>query len=435
MPQDNIDYRNRPDTWKQAARGELSSGEYEEFLDSLSMREYVDFERDKENRLGEKEEYLDGIISHMSELKMDGKPLGNEQLLGDNLTKGSELFQLQEFSPQVQTDILVSLAYFRTPEFEKRTAQSLGYDTPEMITGKDREVYDNIIHRGKEAYQHLKFEDSGSLIGSHTEMDTYGTVIVRVPVDNPDSKDLGVASHETAHYVYNSFAPDAVNPGIYHQGEGESLEPSKHYGKDGSPYDRINESNTDPTRVSARMEELDTDYMKEGHRVDDYLKHDNMGYERAADVHGARMTMLREGIWNPFGDEPLTEKHVEEFRQRHPDSRIFDYWNNQEATQNINTIAQNDNGQPSVDRESLLEELRQQVKENVKNTLAEIPKAGADTQNLNTEQSAEVTKSFEKDNLTNEMALLASTKFDIAYESMEAEQQQQQQQHSFGMHV
>ncbi len=138
MPQDNIDYRNRPDTWKQAARGELSSGEYEEFLDSLGMREYVDFERDKENRLGEKEEYLDGIISHMSELKMDGKPLGNEQLLGDNLTKGAELFQLQEFSPQVQTDILVSLAYFRTPEFEKRTAQSLGYDTPEMITGKDR---------------------------------------------------------------------------------------------------------------------------------------------------------------------------------------------------------------------------------------------------------------------------------------------------------
>ena len=270
MPQDHTDYRNRPDTWKQAARGELSSGEYEDFLNSLGMKEYADFKRDEENRLGEKEECLDSITSHMSELKMDGKPLDNEQLLGDNLTKGAELFQLQEFSPQVQTDILVNLAYFRTPEFEKRTAQSLGYDAPEMITGKDRETYDNIIQRGKGAYQHLKFEDSGSLMGSHTEMDAYGTVIVRVPTGNQNDRDLGVASHETAHYVYNSAAPDAVNPGIYHQGEDESLEPSRHYGKEGSPYDRINESNTDPTRVAARMEELDSDYLKEGHSVDDY---------------------------------------------------------------------------------------------------------------------------------------------------------------------
>ena len=434
MPQDHTDYRNRPDTWKQAARGELSSGEYEDFLNSLGMKEYADFKRDEENRLGEKEECLDSITSHMSELKMDGKPLDNEQLLGDNLTKGAELFQLQEFSPQVQTDILVNLAYFRTPEFEKRTAQSLGYDAPEMITGKDREVYDNIIQRGKDAYQHLRFEDSGSLMGSHTEMDAYGTVTVRVPAGNPDDKGLGVASHETAHYVYNSVAPDAVNPGIYHQGEGESLEPSKHYGKEGSPYDRINESKTDPTRVSARMEELDTDYMKEGHRVDDYLKHDNMGYERAADVHGARMTMLREGIWNPFGDEPLTEKHIEEFRQRHPDSRVFDYWNNQEATQYINTIAQSNKGQPSAAKEDLLEELRQQVCENVKTTMADSPKSRTDNQGISTELATDTTKTIEKDNFVNDMALQASTRFDIAYESMEAEQQQQQQ-HSFGMHV
>ena len=133
MTKENSEYKNRPDTWKQAARGELSPGEYEDFLNSMGMKEYVDFKRDKENRLGEKEEYLDSVASRTSELKMDGSPLGNEHLLGDDLEKGAELFQLQEFSPQVQTDILLSLAYFRTPGFEKRAAQSLGYDDPEVM--------------------------------------------------------------------------------------------------------------------------------------------------------------------------------------------------------------------------------------------------------------------------------------------------------------
>ena len=53
------------------------------------------------------------------------------------------------------------------------------------------------------------------------------------------------------------------------------------------------------------------------------------------------MIMLQEGIWNPFSGEPLKKEHIEEFQKRHPDSRIFEYWNSKEATYFLNTIAQN----------------------------------------------------------------------------------------------
>lgn len=337
-----------------------------------------------------KEEYLDSIVSGMSEFKVSGKPLTDKELIVNDLQHGSELFNLQEFSPKVQTDILLSLAYFRSPAFRERIDTSLGYAPGSEITPQDVETYNKIVDRAEEAYSGIIFEVENDIAKSHHMITFDGKSIVRIPDGNDqhelDSKlysSLGVTTHEIAHYIYNSAVPDSINPGVHHQGEGESLTPSESYGRDNSPYNRINES--DPTKEQVadwyakkdlerikdlyeggilskdkydkyvqRISGMSPEQLAEHEHVDTHLRHDNTGFERAADVHAARMIMLQEGIWNPFSGEPLKREHIEEFQKRHPDSRIFEYWNNREATYFLNTIAQNEkNGVGTEYKESL----------------------------------------------------------------------------------
>lgn len=344
----------------------------------------------------EKQAYLDGIADRLSELKVSGQPLDSNQLLGADLSYGAESFGLQEFSPKVQTDILLSLAYFRSPAFRKRVDTSLGYapGTGPYMNRQDAETYNQVVERASEAYRDITFEVENDIIESHNMITDDGKSIVRIPDGNDlhelNSKiysSLGVTTHEIAHYIYNSVALDSINPGVYHQGEEESLIPSNNYGKDDSPYNRINES--DPTREQVadwyakidlerakglyeggilskdeydkyvqRIIGMSPEQLAEHENVDINLMHDNTGFERAADVHAARMIMLREGIWNPFGNEPLKKEHIEQFRQRYPDSRIFEYWNSREATYFLNTIAQDgQENSPSVGQKRNLQQM------------------------------------------------------------------------------
>lgn len=295
----------------------------------------------------EKQAYLDGIAGHLSKLKVNGLTLDRNQLLGADLSYGAELFGLQEFSPKVQTDILLSLAYFRSTAFRERVDTSLGYAPGSYMNGQDIETYNQVVERASEAYRDITFEVENNISKSHNMITFDGRSIVHIPDGNDlhehDSKlysSLGVTTHEIAHYIYNSAVPEAINPGIYHQDEGETLTPSNNYGKDNSPFNRINESKPSRKQVADWYAKMFPEQLARHEHIDIMLIHDNTGFERAADFHAARMIMLQEGIWNPFGNEPLKKEHIEQFRQRHPDSRIFEYWNDKEATYFLNTIAQ-----------------------------------------------------------------------------------------------
>ena len=321
----------------------------------------------------EEEEFLDGIVTRLSGLKVCGAPLSDSELIdADDLKRGSQLFDLSEFSPQVQRDILLSLAYFRSPAFEERTALSLGYHSSSADMSKeDSELYNKIIDRAKNAYNNISFKVCDYVVGSKSILteDDRSVVFISNGYGTPSAvfDSLGFVTHEVAHHIYNE---ETINPGVYHQGEGESLVKSEAYGRPSSPLNRINETEPDKEQAmklygrvyaaTARhiydkgfmtkdlYNEIKRGFSKiklgDDSEIDKFiighLPHDNTGYERAADVHAARMIMLRDGIWNPFGKEPLTPKQIEEFRYRCPDSRIFEYWNNREATYFLNNIAQ-----------------------------------------------------------------------------------------------
>ena len=189
-------------------------------------------------KLGEypsdEEEFLDDIVTRLSDLKVSGAPLSDSELIdADDLRRGSQMFSLAKFSPQVQRDILLSLAYFRSPAFEERTALSLGYHSSSAdMSEVDAEIYNKVVERAKDAYNEITFEVTeyplqsraypyNSSNGSTEEKET----VIYIPngYETPTSvfDSLGFITHEVAHHIYNS---SLVNPGVYHQGEGESLE-------------------------------------------------------------------------------------------------------------------------------------------------------------------------------------------------------------------
>lgn len=340
---------------------------------------------DDKQKQQEKEQYLDDIAIRISGMKMDGKPVDDAKLLGADLLRGAELFGLQEFAPKVQTDILLNLAYFRSDAFKDRVVASLGYDRLDDMSGFHRELdYDRITERAEEAYKNIDFEVEENPILVRMEFDEDGRSVAYFPDGRtPLSKDLeptynslSFVSHELAHYIYNP--DDGIYPG------------SSTYGKSDSPINSITASEINHEKFldiyeniwkSDEIQEIYDDLPEEDalnilgnltkareSSKDELLKdkeflmkmeeHDNLGYERAADIHAASMLMLRDGIWNPFGKEPLTTEKMEEFERRHPNSRIFEYWNREEATRFLNTIAQNgrDNS-PTVGQKQNLQQM------------------------------------------------------------------------------
>ena len=239
-------------------------------------------------------------------------------------------------------------SYFLSDAFKQRAMNSLGYKCLDSMTPEHRKVYDDIVSRGEELATNLRvaFIEPGMRDSIHSfSVTEEGMTSVLI---NPDDKGFGMSilGHEIAHRIY---LPDYINPGV--------LDDEKKYGIERSPLNTINESNIKNRQarlvyenVFKNMSELigydirkiAKDYVKS----DGMRSHDNMGHERAADVHGVRMLMMQEGIWNPFTGEPVTIEQVKTFRKLHPESRIFEYWNNKESVYYLNNIAMSDKVKP-----------------------------------------------------------------------------------------
>ena len=321
--------------------------------------------------------YLDDIVSHLTSLKVNNMSLDGKALLGAYIKKGAEMFSLQDFSTEVQTDILLNLAYYRSDAFKDRLAASFGYEKGETFTPEDRDLYDRVVSRAEEAYKNISFKATDNPIEMRMQILDNGQCVAYItdgqtPIsDSLESalKSLNIISHEIAHYIYNE-EDNGISPGT-------NSEYGNEYGKTDSPLNRIADSPIKHDRfldiykdiwnseefqeaVDRKYEDLSEEdkqsarafllkaqetskdlLLKDVQFMEKATEHDNLGFERAADIHAADILMLRDGIWNPFGKEPLTSEQMKLFEERHPGGRIFEYWNAEEATHFLNTIAKN----------------------------------------------------------------------------------------------
>ena len=330
-------------------------------------------------------QFLDSLADRLSTLKMEGRPLSDREILGCSPKQVEELFGLQDFSHRVQTDIVVELAYMRSNAFRQRALESLGMQSennldalPNDMKQKLKEVYDRIIERGRDAYKYMNFQPIDNPLLSRYdgckeedvlmgEVPTVNIFHGQKPVSRRSTDFMNITAHEIAHHLYNHEATGGINPGIY------LFNDEKEYGLEGSPYSKINEDDINPRafldlneKIISTSEFADllkqSQYTKsdiesliktlkhlsaagqlDSDAVYDYDElgalHDEMGVERAADVHGVRIQMLRDGIWNPFSGHPLTEKDIERFHHLHPNNRIFEYWDKEKSQYFLNHIA------------------------------------------------------------------------------------------------
>ena len=332
-----------------------------------------------------KEEYLDAITDNLKDLKMTGKKMDNDALLGVDLQQGAELFGLGEFSPDLQTDILLSMAYLRSDAFQDRLRASLGYQKGETMTEEHQQIYDNASLQAREAYKKLSFERIDEIWDDNLT-ETMNGYVVQLSEEKQSSAQIingsQTAAHEIAHAVYNDFGAAGLDPGAV---EGSK---ASYYGKENSPYNKITASPSDPVRTAQfyqkviavlgmpendkvdheKVEKM-VDIVKNGDTsvLEPFLEHDEEGCERAADVHAARMEMLHRGIYNPFSGEPLTDRHIRQLYKANPDNRIFNYWNFKEAAYFLRNIAQNGLEQRTDN------DLRQELNRRIQDQLAEIP--------------------------------------------------------------
>ena len=360
---------------------------------------YLDYKIEKIT--AQEEEYLDAITDNLKDLKMTGKEIDNDALLGVDLQQGAELFGLGEFSPDLQTDILLSMAYLRSDAFQDRLRASLGYQKGETMTEEHQQIYDNASLQARKAYQKLSFERIDEIWDDNLT-ETMNGYVVQLSEEKQSSAQIingsQTAAHEIAHAVYNDFGAAGLDPG--------AVEDSKasYYGKENSPYNKITASPSDPVRTAQfyqkviavlgmpendkvdheKVEKM-VDIVKNGDTsvLEPFLEHDEEGCERAADVHAARMEMLHRGIYNPFSGEPLTDRHIRQLYKANPDNRIFNYWNFKEAVYFLRNIAQNGLEQRTDN------DLRQELNRRIQDQLAEIPeRKPSQTEGRNVSQAA-----------------------------------------------
>ncbi len=317
---------------------------------------------------------------------MTGKEIDDKTLLGVDLQRGTELFGLREFSPELQTDILISMAYLRSEAFQDRLRTSLGYEKGEAMTEEHQKILDNISQQARKAYKTLSFERIDGIWDDHLE-DTINGYVAHLSEEKQSSIPLirhsHTAAHEIAHTIYKPYDGTGLDPGAIENDK------TSFYGKEDSPYNKITASKSDPVKAAqfyqkvisapeiyentTRFEQENVgrmvDLVKGGDTsvIGPYLQHDEIGYERAADVHAARMEMLHRGIYNPFSGEPLTEQHIRQLYKANPDNRIFNYWNTKEAAFFLRNIAQAAPGKEASD------DLRTLASQSIQQQLAEVP--------------------------------------------------------------
>lgn len=303
-----------------------------------------------------------------------------------------------------QATILTERAYLNSEAFRMRACRSLGYESVEQMPVDVRNTYDHIIERAQDSNEYLKIiqDDWGmsSFYGNSEQLVTKAKDVIESGeidedeavvlnddindvrglyvdgkmdpkdgisyVNDNEAKDVGVnvTAHEISHYVYNK---DQVNPGVHENGneyKGESVQ----FGKKGSPLDKIDKNrvkydlaylinyfggNTEVARMVYKPTNIDERMIAKSSR-----DHDNVGFERAADIHGVRMLMFKEGIYNPFDGSDVTPEQVGKFMEEYPNSRIFRYWDKKDNIFFLNNIASNDSLQ-KVAGENLMAALKE----------------------------------------------------------------------------
>ena len=307
--------------------------------------------------------------------------------------------------------VLTERAYLNSEAFQMRACRSLGYESVEQMPIDIRNTYDRIIERAQNSNEYLKIiQDewgtgsfyanseelvtkaeesiaSGELDDDDNDVIEKGIKDVReMYVDGKmDSKDgiayinvneiknigVNVAAHEMAHYVYNK---EQVNPGV-HEVDNEYKGEGAQFGRKNSPLNEIDKDkvkydlayllnafggNANVANMVYKPKTEEEKELAKGER-----DHDNVGFERAADIHGVRMLMFKEGIFNPFDGSDVTKEQVEKFRELYPESRIFRYWDNNKARGFLNDIAEN-NSLQKIAGENLLAALKENVSDGQK---------------------------------------------------------------------
>ena len=303
-----------------------------------------------------------------------------------------------------QATVLTERAYLNSEAFRMRVCRSLGYESVEQMPADVRNTYDHIVERAQDSNEYLKviqddwgmssfYTNSEQLVTKSKDAIESGEVdedeakvlndginevrelyvdgkmnpkdgISYVNVNEPKDVGVNVAAHEMSHYVYNK---NQVNPGV-HENNNEYKGESVQFGKKGSPLDEIDKDrvkynlaylinyfggNADVARMVYKPTNMDERMIAKGIR-----EHDNVGYERAADIHGVRMLMFKEGIYNPFDGSDVTPEQVGKFMEEYPNSRIFRYWDKKDSRFFLNNIASNDSLQ-KVAGENLLAALNE----------------------------------------------------------------------------
>ena len=303
-----------------------------------------------------------------------------------------------------QATILTERAYLNSEAFRMRACRSLGYESVEQMPADVRNTYERIVERAQDSNEYLKViqDDWGmsSFYGNSEQLVTKAKDVIESGeidedeavvlnddindirglyvdgkmdpkdgisyVNDNEAKDVGVnvTAHEMSHYVYNK---DQINPGVHENGneyKGESVQ----FGKKGSPLDKIYKNrvkydlaylinyfggNAEVARMVYKPTNIDERMIAKSSR-----DHDNVGFERAADIHGVRMLMFKEGIYNPFDGSDVTPEQVGKFMEEYPNSRIFRYWDKKDSRFFLNNIASNDSLQ-KVAGENLMAALKE----------------------------------------------------------------------------
>lgn len=267
----------------------------------------------------------------------------------------------------------IACAYYHSDAFAMRAARSLGYESTEGMTAEDKELYDKIIARGRDV-KFLERDDSFFEDSRYSGNED----IYSIHEKTLDGKiGLSVVGHEMGHHLYVDDAnlndgTIILNPGAKQDSlfaKTFNYEDPEKYGKENSPLNTVNSDAVDVEKGTDYYKSIissvswkgipkeEKEALKEYYGKSDIktimsllnIEHDNMGFERGADVHGVRMTMFREGIWNPFDGTDVTEKQIEQYRQNHPESRIFNYWDKEKAAYYLNNIAQYEQKGQQVD--------------------------------------------------------------------------------------
>lgn len=313
------------------------------------------------------QENLRNLSEHLKQLPFDA---AMEKLGIDDKSKMKEL---------------VEKAYFNSEAFAMRAARSLGYEGTEDMSPEHRAEYERILQIGKDSSMHLWMERDSEYLNNmfvpfggqkyllagetlESTREAFKGIIENEDVpqwddltpqdavafvkrDDEMSKRIGVdtTGHEMGHYLYNGFSglsPGEVN--AFKKAEAELLDidyDSKSYGMPESPLNHISDEKIVLNKNYLLVNGLTTDVSKdltaeEETELKEKIKaHDNSGEERGADVHGVRLLMYEHGIYNMFDGTDITKEQVRKFQDLYPDSRIFMYWNRQQAGHFINNLA------------------------------------------------------------------------------------------------